>query len=95
MRPKSCAECKYKYSHDTIWECILESTENSSVDIGEPFNYVPNWCKLRPLKCSDCGYFEEDYLTDGCHLIRNYCHRWLGTTELEDCCEDFEQRPHE
>lgn len=50
--PKSCKECPYKYK-DVFWFCKLEKTENSEADIddhGEPFGFVPEWCKLRGIK---------------------------------------------
>lgn len=58
--PKSCAECEYKRYHMFMWECGLESTDMASVDIGDPFDFVPEWCRLRDnnfrkgdtIKCS-------------------------------------------
>lgn len=45
----SCKDCQYKYK-DIFWFCLLEKTENSDASIddhGEPFDFVPEWCKLK------------------------------------------------
>ena len=47
--PKNCATCKFKKYNGIFWECGLESTRMSSVDItydDKPFSYLPEWCKL-------------------------------------------------